>query len=227
MKRFTLTLVVLAVASVAPLHAQTFTFSGLNAAVPDGNPNGLSNTQTISTSTTAIGALTLTLNLFGTYNGDIYAYVTHSSGFAVLLNRVGRTGNTGSASFGYGDAGFQVTFSDSASNGDVHVYRNVMTPGAGSPLTGLWQPDARDVDPGLVTDTSTRSAYLSSFNGLDPNGSWTLFIADMSSGDTFTLDSWGLDITPVPEPATWAAGLLILGALAYTQLRRRKSRPSR
>jgi hypothetical protein len=34
------------------------------------------------------------LQLSGGWNGDLYAYLVHSSGFAVLLNRVGRgTGN--------------------------------------------------------------------------------------------------------------------------------------
>jgi subtilisin-like proprotein convertase family protein len=46
---------------------------------------------------------------------------------------------------------------------------------------------------------------LSSFNGLNPNGSWTLFLADMSGGAVSTLQSWELDITgtaAVPEPAS-------------------------
>ena len=42
----------------------------------------------------------------------------------------------------------------------------------------------------------------------------------MSSGDTFTLDSWGLDITPVPEPATLAAALLVIATLAWRERRR-------
>ena len=34
----------------------------------------------------------MTLNLSGGWNGDLYAYLVHNSGFAVLLNRVGRNG---------------------------------------------------------------------------------------------------------------------------------------
>jgi hypothetical protein len=35
---------------------------------------------------------------------------------------------------------------------------------------------------------------------------WTLFVADLSGGDTHTLSSWGLTLTgvPVPEPGTAA-----------------------
>ena len=58
-----------------------------------------------------------------------------------------------------------------------------------------------------MLNTSGRSAYLNAFNSLDPNGTWTLFIADLSSGDTSTLVSWELDITAIPEPAHWALGI--------------------
>src|SRR5262249_46874696 len=53
---------------------------------------------------------------------------------------------------------------------------------------------------------------LTSFDSLDPNGTWTIFFADMSSGAQSTLISWGLEVQPVPEPVTWA--LIIFGGLA-------------
>jgi hypothetical protein len=83
--------------------------------------------------------------------------------------------------------------------------------------TGTFQPDARTADPLLVTDTSPRSAYLSSFTGLDPNGTWTLFVADQSPGATSTLQSWTLTITAVPEPGT-----VLLGGISMLLLLRRK-----
>jgi subtilisin-like proprotein convertase family protein len=46
-----------------------------------------------------------------------------------------------------------------------------------------------------VLDSDARTAYLNSFNGVDPNGKWVLFIADMAVGDLSTLDSWGLQIS--------------------------------
>jgi hypothetical protein len=46
----------------------------------------------------------------------------------------------------------------------------------------------------LVTDLDPRTAFLSSFKGLDPNGEWTLFVADLSAGNISTLVSWGLNI---------------------------------
>jgi hypothetical protein len=53
---------------------------------------------------------------------------------------------------------------------------------------------------GAVIGGTSPTALLSSFNGLNPNGTWTLFIADVSGGDVTTVTSWGLDIAAVPEP---------------------------
>ena len=42
---------------------------------------------------------------------------------------------------------------------------------------------------------------------MNPNGTWTIFFADLSSGETSTLNSWSLDITAVPEPVNVALGI--------------------
>ena len=47
---------------------------------------------------------------------------------------------------------------------------------------------------------------LDALNGLNPNGSWVLFLADLSGGGQSTITSWDLDITAVPEPANVAMG---------------------
>lgn len=154
--------------------------------IPDNDPNGVANTISLSTPITSIASLSMTLNIAGGYNGDFYAYLRHGvSGFAVLLNRAGQTGAN---PFGYGDSGFNVTLSDLAPNGDIHAYANVADP-AGGTLTGLWQPDGRH-----DSLSSARGAMLSSFNGLDPNGEWTLFVADLSSVGIGTLANWSLTI---------------------------------
>ena len=82
-------------------------------------------------------------------------------------------------------------------------------------------PDGRTTFPTLTLDSDTPSAFLTSFDGLDPNGDWTLFIADLSGGDTHTLVSWGLEVTgPVPEPGTTV--LFALGGVGLLLLMRRK-----
>lgn len=185
----------------------------VNTSIPDNSSTGVSDTRTISGSTImGITQIDLRLEFSGGWNGDLYVYLSHSSGFAVALNRPGKTsGNT----IGSGSSGMTITLSDLAAS-DIHSM-----PGSGS-VTGTWQPDARNVDPDLVLDSSPRSAFLSSFNGLAANGTWTLFAADLSAGDESTLVGWGLTINgAVPEPSRTL--LLALGAASLMLRRRRRS----
>ena len=197
------------------LTAQAQLFQdNVNTAIPDGNPAGLSSTINVTGLANQLQDITVSLDIAGGFNGDLYAYLSHgSTGFAVLLNRVGKTA---SDPFGYSDAGFHITLSDAASL-DIHNYGG----NGGAPLTGIWQPDGRNVDPQLVLDTSLRTASLNSFVGSDPNGTWTLFVADMAGGGgQAVLQSWGIDVTPVPEPAAAQLFLVFAGAGLFQYLRR-------
>ena len=160
------------------------------------------------------------------YNGDLFVTLSHSSGYAVLLNRPGR--GPGSAA-GYADNGLSLTLADTAA-ADVHTYRFTLTgselvPISGAdpaaPLTGTWQPDGRTADPETVGTGAPRITSLAAFNGMDPNGTWTLFVADLGAGGLARIESWGLEFTVVPEPelgAAATAAALLLAAL----LRRRR-----
>ncbi len=188
-----------------------------NLAIPDGNPSGASDTQPVATTLAQITELSVSLDIAAGYNGDLYAYLRHGNQWAVLLTRPGRS--TSDAT-GYADSGFRVTLSDSAANGDMHFYQLMGTPAAGQPLTGIWQPDARPVDPDLVDNGGrTSTATLSAFNGMDPNGDWTLFVADMNSGGAVVLNSWTLELTGVPEPQTYAL-VAAIGLIGYGVFRR-------
>jgi subtilisin-like proprotein convertase family protein len=194
----------LAAASPPLLQGQiteTHTFT-TNRVVPDGNASGLHDVRNINSAIAQIASVKVRLKINGEFNGDLYGYVRHSSGFSVLLNRPGRTASNAA---GYDDSGFDVTFATGAANGDVHVYRNVSTPATGSPLTGAWEPDGRTADPGVVTDASSRTAFLTSFNGLNAAGEWTLYLADLESGGTNQVREWALEITGAVHPAlAWA-----------------------
>jgi subtilisin-like proprotein convertase family protein len=199
---------------------QTYSTGFLNGGVvPDGNLNGWSDTRSVNTGPGAITDVSVTLNVSGGWNGDLYAYLVHDTGFAVLLNRVGR--GSGSSS-GYGDAGMGIVLNDAGSLGDIHWY------GGGSGPTGSYMPDGRNISPlssGALFSSSSPTALLSSFDGLNPNGDWTLFIADASVGDQSTVTSWGLEIAAVPEPASLIEGsvaVLFLGGMIG--LYRRKQR---
>jgi subtilisin-like proprotein convertase family protein len=213
MKKATFVTAVLLLALARSAQAdfvQTFTTGFQNGGViPDGSFTGWSDTHNLAGAPSSITDVSVSLNLSGGWNGDLYAYLVHSSGFAVLLNRVGReTGNTP----GYGNAGMNVVLNDAASV-NIHSYGGLSVP------TGNYVPDGRNINPvsSPATFSSTSpTALLGSFNGLNANGNWTLFIADVSGGDVSTVTSWGLDIASVPEPGSIVEGsvaVLFLGGV--------------
>ena len=106
---------------------ETYTFT-TNRLVPDGNAAGLSDVRTLNSAIGNITGLTVGFKLTGEFNGDLYVYLRHASGYTVLLNRPGKTAGN---AVGYADSGFNVTFQDGAANGDVHLYENVSNPAAG------------------------------------------------------------------------------------------------
>lgn len=195
-----------------PLHAATvvnqYDFT-VNGAVPDNNPIGRSDTREIASEVTSITKVSVQVTLTGGWAGDMYAYLAKGTGFAVLLNRPGKSL---AEVAGSGVSDFSVTFRDDAAF-DIHT----AIPSSGS-VSGFFQPDAREADPDDVLDSSPRTAFLSSFQGLDANGDWTLFVTDVSGGDVMTLESWSLTIEGVPEPGT--ATLVALAAVGLFRRRR-------
>jgi hypothetical protein len=181
------------ICSVGVNANQIVVTSSPNALIPDGDQLGLVEMIDLSTSITSISDVSLTLNISGGYDGDYYAYLRHTdlsgTGFSVLLNRVGETAAN---SYGSSDSGFNVTLSDAAS-GNIHD-----ASAGGAVLTGTYQPDGRNISPlsnPTTLATTIPSTLLSSFNGMDANGQWQLFIADVSSGSIGTLTSWGITVT--------------------------------
>ena len=198
------TLLVIALLSGLSASAQTSTITASftdGRVIPDTSTSGLASTRMVSTPITRMTDLNVTMKVKGTFNSDLYAYLVHGSGRTVLLNRLGNRADNNRRS---GDAGLDVTFDDGAAQGDAHGYRHTITGGSQNPapLTGAWAPDGRTTSPLTVLDTDTRPALLNSFNGLNPNGEWVLFIADLKSGDIHTLESWGLEITGYTTVAT-------------------------
>jgi subtilisin-like proprotein convertase family protein len=187
--------------------------------IPDGSLAGWSDTRAVSTTPGQISDVSVTLNLSGGWNGDLYAYLVHDTGFAVLLNRVGRSSGS---SVGYGDAGMSVVLNDAGANGNIHWY------GGGGAPSGGYAPDGRNISPlssGALFSSTSPTALLSSFGGLNVNGNWTLFIADVSVGDQTAVTSWGLEIAAVPEPASLIEGsvaVLFLGGMIGLYRRRQR-----
>ena len=105
-----------------------------------------------------------------------------------------------------------VTLSDS---GSVNIHA------AGDDvLSGTYRPDGQNINP-LSSASSFRAsggsitldAMGTGFGNMNPNGTWTLFFADVSSGGgQAALNGWSLEITAVPEPVTMA--VVVFAALA-------------
>lgn len=203
--------------------------SGVSQPIPDNDPSGVA--RTFQTSGLTVGIpydLTVSLSVeptgFGAYNGDYYAYLLHEtpSGsefrLAVLMNRVG---SSSSSPNGYSDSGFQLTFSDSAQY-DVHRYRVSLGGESVGAVMGTWQPDGRRVDPSTVLDTSPRTDPLTPLGQINPNGRWTLFVADMEAGGTGKLTGWEVRaLAVIPEPS--ALSMLGMGLLVWMGYRVRRS----
>ncbi len=219
-------LATLAALSIAGAHSALAVITSASvenilAVIPDGNFNGVQSTLTLNGLDPQLSDVNVTLTLSGGFNGDYYAFLSHNGTISVLLNR---PGVAAANSVGYPDTGFgpnasnsRFTFDDQATN-DVHRYRSFSFSlnGTGQ-LTGAWQPDGRNIDPlssGSLFDSASRSSMLSGFNGMNPNGQWTLFVADMSPGGEGTLVNWGVQLTTVPEPSVCALfGLGTVGLL--------------
>jgi subtilisin-like proprotein convertase family protein len=203
--------IVVLMAAVGVAHATLITDSWSGSQdVPDGSPVGIANSLTISGSSGTIQDVSVDLTISGGYNGDLYGYLVFqptgggSAATEVLLNQIG---TSPSNPLGESGAGFNVTLSDigtvgNGNGGDIHD-------ATGSPVTGIYTPDS------LNTLDNT-------FAGLSANGTWTLFLADLTEGGgTGTMTGWGVGISVVPEPATWALVVFAIGALTLKLAGRR------
>jgi subtilisin-like proprotein convertase family protein len=192
----------------------------VNAAIPDANPVGITQYATFAGLSGLVTNVSVNLNITGGFNGDLYAYLAGPSGqFVVLLNRVGLTSGD---PFGYLNTGFNITLDNSGAN--IHNYQSGgYSLNGGGQLTGTWNVDGRNISPlssGSAFDAASTSANLTLLNNINPNGTWTLFLSDLSGGGGSTLVSWGLTIVTVPEPQTWA--MLVGGAATLMYFRRRR-----
>jgi hypothetical protein len=182
----------------------TVSASDLGQGIPDNDPSGVAYGINFGTHGLQLTDISVTFTTVGGWNGDLYAYLSHGDGFAVLLNRVGA--NTLGAD-GYSTAGFNgVTLSMTATT-DIH---GVALPTAAG---GPYGADGR-----LAYTDTARNNTLGVFNNADPYGGWTLFFSDNATPSKATLTGWSLEITAVPEPVnvglSCLAGMFLLLTLA-------------
>ena len=167
--------------------------------------------QTVTDSTiTSLTEVRVGLHLVGVSAGagwasEIYVSLNRDlTATSVLLNGVGIT-TLDPVGFGYD--GWNVTFRDGATAGDVHA----VNLGSGV-MVGEVEPDGR-LD---ATDTA-RPSMLSVFVGGTGNGVWRLSVADLGVGGQMQLASWSLmlsGVSPVPETGMLGGvGVVVLGAM--------------
>jgi hypothetical protein len=156
--------------------------------IPDNSPVGVGYGFNFSDTGLSLGSVTLTVNMSGGYNGDMYGYLQHGGTLIELFNPASFSAS------GAGGSTLNLTLSSLSS-------------------TALSGATATQLASGL---TYAAAGDLSGFNGADPNGLWTLYFSDQAAGDQMTLNSFNLSLTPVPavpEPTSLAlmcfAGLFI------------------
>ena len=210
MKQSNITLWALTVTAVLlagrPAEAALYTFggpdvngtyassvSGLGQVIPDNSPVGVGYGFSFTHTGLGIGSVTLTVNMSGGYNGDMYGYLQHGGTLIELFNPGSFSAN------GAAGSTLNLTLSSLSS-------------------TALSGATASDLASGL---TYAAAGNLTGFNGADPNGLWTLYFADQSPGDVMTLNGFNLSITAVPEPVNVAlitfVGMLGIVGLARSQ----------
>jgi len=191
------TILAAAMAAQATLYSTNWSGGFVNGTtIPDGSYSGWTDTRTVNTMPAGtLNAVAVDLNLSSGWTGDLYAYLVSGSGFVVLLDRVG-VPDAGAS--GYGAGTLDITLADDGFNGggnfaNIHLY-------GGGNSTATWNPDNSAITSG--------SGSLGSFT--TANGTWTLFLADLSGGGVTTVQDWGLqmDIVAVPEVEVWIAAAL-------------------
>jgi subtilisin-like proprotein convertase family protein len=174
--------------------------SSTSQVIPDNDPSGVAYSLVFNDSGLSVANVSVNFTTSGGYNGDLYAYLENPNGTLVtLLNHVGTGLGSGMQyTYGFSTSGFNnVTLTDAGNSGFIHA---AQTPGSIS--SGVsYKPDG---------------GTLSSFNGANPNGDWTLFFADTSGGSISTLNGFTVDVTAVPEPVNVALG--IFGGLLATMV---------
>jgi Ca2+-binding RTX toxin-like protein len=168
-----------ALALPAAAQADTFTFSGPGVDIPD---NG-STTSTIEVSGLAgtITGASATLGVVTHQNpDDIDSAISAPNGTAVFLM---------SDACGTEDMFKTINFSDTA---------GIFLQDAGPCPNNPYMPSNYD---GVGDPIAANNAF-SFFNGGDPNGTWTLVIADDAATNTGSIASWSITLDGLTESAT-------------------------
>jgi subtilisin-like proprotein convertase family protein len=162
--------------------------------IPDNNPVGVTSTLIGPALSNLTDINLIFTELLHTSVADLHIGLTSPGGTSAVLVKAFTEGGilTG---LGTPDNFIGTVFDDQAPNN--------LRFGA-APYTGSFN----------INDASVVANPLSTFNGQNASGTWTLFVSDLAAFDVGTLNGWSIQFTgtgtdSVPEPGT--IGLLGLG----------------
>jgi len=170
--------------SANAINAQTFNGQG-GLLIPPGAPTQTQGITTSIATVSGVGILgngcvnidNVTLDIVHTFVGDIAIFVIAPSGQVLELS---------SSNGGSGD-----NFTNSVFKDNTPLF---ITQGA-PPYTGTWRPEGRQqntVPPFLNSNPLGTFTFFNTFNGLNADGDWTLFINDYVAIDVGVLNSWSI-----------------------------------
>jgi len=153
-------------------------YSPLSVVIPDNNTTGVTNVQTISGVAGLMTDVDVDVNIRHSFFGDLIMKVEHLGTSVTLIDRPGVPA---------------VSTTGCTANDPDLVLDDEGTGGAVEDLCSAANATGLPVPPS--PPNYTPSSPLSAFDGLDPNGAWTITVSDNASLDTGTLVRWSLHIT--------------------------------
>jgi len=153
----------------------TYPSTGPAIAIPDNLPSGITSTITVPAGAPTVGDVDVDLNVTHTWVGDLIVSLSFGPTTSAIFDRPGVPAGT----FGCSGDNLDIILDDQGTDGSVDGSCTASTP-AYPVADGRYTPD----NP------------LTPFNGSSASGTWTLSVSDNAGGDTGTLDSWALLITP-------------------------------
>ncbi len=175
-------------------------------------------------------AVTVTLNITGGYNSDLYGYLVAPNGTVMMLvnqsanllgtgmNNVTLTGFTMSSATAFNIGGsYPGAQSLTAYNNPIQNPGTQSVDGNGL-LTGVYSPIGSMLyGPGYNPANDLTAGQYANLPAA--SGVWTLYFADMMQDDggngNHTLNSWTLTLAVVPEPVELALGLFAVMLICY------------
>jgi len=157
------------------------TFAGVNLAVLDSPAAAVTNVQTLVGQPTPIADVDVDLNMTHTWVGDLVITIEHNNTIVTLIDRMG----VPASGAGCLNDNLQDIIMDDEGTVVIETTCNA------GPAAG---PSPPNFYPGTAIGTPYSALGLSAFDGMDPNGPWTISVQDFAGGDTGTLLSWSLHI---------------------------------